>query len=113
MKIKNLTEKLITLGVIAALVLVMYLLDIRCFFKLLLGISCPGCGITRAYLSLLRLDIAAAFRFNPMFWSVPLLGVLYLFDGQPFKYKWLNSLMLWGILGGFALCWVLRLIFGW
>ena len=36
-----------------------------CPFKLLLGIDCPGCGLTRAALALLRLDFAAAFRFNP------------------------------------------------
>ena len=33
----------------------------------LFGIPCPSCGMTRAFLSLLRLDIVSAFRFNPAF----------------------------------------------
>ena len=112
MKIKNLSEKLITLGIVAAIVVIMYLLEIRCFFNLLFGITCPGCGITRAYISLLRLDFAAAFEYNPMFWSVPILGVLYLFDGKLFKYTWLNYLLTIGIFAGFFICWILRLVTG-
>ena len=112
MKIKNLTEKLITFGVIAAIVAIMYFLDIRCFFKLLFNIPCPGCGMTRAYISLLHLDLAAAFRLNPMFWSVPILAALYLFDGKLFKQKWLNYAITVGVLSGFIICWIIRLIIG-
>jgi hypothetical protein len=113
MKIKNLSEKLITLGIVAVIVLVMYLLDIRCFFKLLFNISCPGCGMTRAWVSVLRLDIAEAFRLNPMFWSVPILCALYLFDGKIFKHRWLNYAVTIGILAGFFACWIVRLVMGW
>ena len=110
MRIKNLTEKLITLGVIALIVVAMYFLDIQCFFKLIFKIPCPGCGITRAFISLLRLDLAAAFRFNPMFWAVPILGALYLFDGAIFKQRWLNYAITVGVLSGFIICWIVRLI---
>ena len=113
MKIKKLSEKLITLGIIAVIVALMYIFDVRCFFKLLFKISCPGCGMTRAWLSLLKLDIATAFRYHPMFWSAPILGALYLFDGEIFKQKWLNYLITTGILGGLIACWVVRLIMGW
>ncbi len=112
MKIKNPVEKLITLASALALVAVMYLLKISCFFKLIFGISCPGCGITRACISILRLDFAAAFHLNPMFWSVPILVLLYLFDGRLFKYKWLNSLLTGCILAGFVICWIVRLVNG-
>lgn len=91
----------------------MYLFEITCFFKWIFGICCPGCGITRAYISLLRLDFAAAFRFNPMFWSVPILVLLYLFDGRLFKQKWLNTAALVGTLSEFILFWIIRLIFDW
>ena len=43
--------------------LVLYLLDIGCVFRLMTGIPCPGCGMTRAWLAALRLDFAAAFAF--------------------------------------------------
>ena len=35
-----------------------------CPFRLVTGLSCPGCGVTRMLLHLLRLDFAAAFRSN-------------------------------------------------
>ena len=37
-----------------------------CPFKRLTGLPCLSCGTTRAALSLLRGDLAAAFRFNPI-----------------------------------------------
>lgn len=38
-----------------------------CPIKLFTGISCAGCGMSRAYLSLLRLNFRDAFYFHPLF----------------------------------------------
>jgi len=40
------------------------------------GVPCPGCGLTRATLALLRGDFAAALRFHPL---APLLSPLFVF----------------------------------
>lgn len=57
-------------------------LGIGCPIKFATGISCIGCGMTRAWLSLLHLDIKRAFYYHPAFWLPPIvLIVLYL------KYK--------------------------
>lgn len=40
----------------------------RCPFKLIFGVDCPGCGMTRAFISALKLDFKAAFRYHPLFW---------------------------------------------
>ena len=37
----------------------------KCIFRLLTGFECPGCGSQRALHSLLHLDIAAAWGYNP------------------------------------------------
>jgi hypothetical protein len=37
----------------------------------LTGLTCPLCGTTRAFLSLLRGDIGTAFRCNPLFPLIP------------------------------------------
>ena len=87
MKIKNAKEKLITCLLIAVIVAVMYLFHIPCPFKAIFSIPCPGCGMTRAYLSLLSFDFVKALEYNPMFWSVPVLFVFYFFDGRVFKKK--------------------------
>ncbi len=36
-----------------------------CTFKRILGIGCPGCGLTRCFISLAHGDWAAAWRYNP------------------------------------------------
>ena len=45
-------------------------LPIICPFKTLTGISCPGCGMTRAFLALGEADFVGAFHLNPF--SIPL-----------------------------------------
>ena len=39
---------------------------IPCVFYLLTGYKCPGCGITRMCMALIRLDISGAFWSHPM-----------------------------------------------
>lgn len=109
MKIKNAKEKLITCLLIAVIVAVMYLFHIPCPFKAIFSIPCPGCGMTRAYLSLLSFDFVKALEYNPMFWSVPVLLVFYFFDGRVFKKNWINAFVLCSVLAGFFLSWIIRL----
>ena len=109
MKIKNLKGKLTDLLAIAAVVAAFYLLDLPCIFQALFQIPCPGCGMTRAYISLIRFDLPAAFAYHPMFWSVPVLILLYFTDGKLFRAKWLNRLLLIALSAGFFLNWLLQL----
>lgn len=39
-------------------------IGIPCLFHYVTGLKCPGCGITRMLISILRLDFAAAFQYN-------------------------------------------------
>lgn len=110
MKINNIKQKLITLAAAAALVFAWAYFGIYCLFKKLFGIPCPGCGMTRAYLALLRFDIRGAFEMHPMFWSVPILLVFYLFDGRVFSKEWINVAVLVLIFAGFLVNWVLKLV---
>lgn len=41
-------------------------IDIPCFYFATTGFLCPGCGVTRMFLSLARLDFAEAFSYNPV-----------------------------------------------
>ena len=83
-----------------------------CLFKQLFGVSCPACGMTRAYISLLRLDIASAFHYNPAFLTFPAavaFGVLAALDKKRSR--------LWLILFILDICvllsvWIVRLATG-
>jgi len=46
-------------------------ISIPCASKKLFNISCPACGLTRAFKSLLKLDIANAIEYNIL--SIPIL----------------------------------------
>ena len=63
---KERLRKLIPFGEIALLYIVLYLLGIGCPIKFCTGISCAGCGMTRAWLSILKLDFGEAFHFHPL-----------------------------------------------
>ena len=110
MKIPNLKYKLLTTAVIAAMIAVMYIFKVPCLFKAAFGIDCPGCGMTRAYISLLHLDIPKAFGYNAMFWAVPIGYLMYLVDDNLFKQKWLNYSVLVLVYGGLLVNWIVRLI---
>ena len=44
-----------------------------CLYKRFFGIPCPGCGLTRAFQSLLSGDLRKAFYYHPLWWALPLL----------------------------------------
>ncbi len=37
-----------------------------CMSRRLLGISCPGCGLTRSFVAMARWDVKESFRLNPL-----------------------------------------------
>ena len=42
-----------------------------CVIRTLTSVPCPGCGLTRAWFSALRLDFARAVYYYPLFWLPP------------------------------------------
>ena len=60
--------------IVAALVL--YATGIGCPIKFLTGVSCPGCGLTRAWFEALQGNLLRAVAYHPLFWTVPVIIVL-------------------------------------
>lgn len=67
-----------------------------CPFRFFFGISCPGCGMTRALLAALRLDFAAAFSYHPLFFLLPFFLLGYYLD------PWINWSRHYLLLGSVA-----------
>lgn len=109
-KIKYLREKIFIGIVIIIGVLARRLFNTYCVFLRIAGYECFGCGMTRALLSALKLDFASAFHYHRMFWSLPILGLYVLFDGNLFKNRIINIGVLIVILIGFVVNWVLNLV---
>ena len=107
-------KRVIFLAVMHILILVFLIWVWRCPFYFLFGIPCPGCGITRAYLSLLEGNIAEAFYWNPMFLPA---GVTFLYavhrEKLPVRPGRRTELILGAvIIAGIAGCYVYRLLSG-
>ncbi|MBQ8345020.1 MAG: DUF2752 domain-containing protein [Clostridia bacterium] len=64
-------QDILILGGIAVLYGIMFLLSIPCPVKWLTGVSCPGCGMTRACLSALTFRFADAFSYHPLWVALP------------------------------------------
>ena len=97
---------LLLIGYFAIAYTAMHYLDITCVFLKMFGIPCPGCGMTRALLSLLKLDFYSAAKYNILIFFMPYVFMYVFFD---FKHKIHNKIMI-GIALFAIINWVLKLI---
>ena len=98
----------------AVMALAAYLgLRIPCVFHVITGLNCPGCGNTRAVMSMLRLDFRGMLHYNLMF-PLEMAYLVYLYVASALhyvrtgkatynpKHKWLDVTLLilllaWGV----------------
>ena len=50
--------------------------NIKCLIKTSIGIPCPGCGMTRAWIEAISLNFHEAFKFHPLFLLAPVIIIL-------------------------------------
>lgn len=75
----RLRQTLLAVLALAALYTVMFAVGWTCPIKEIAGISCPGCGMTRACISALRFDFKAAFSYHPLWICLVPFALLLLF----------------------------------
>jgi hypothetical protein len=78
---KKVIQKLVLLATLA-LYLTLTSLTIGCPIKFLTGISCPGCGMSRALFCALKGSIREAFYYHPLLPTAPLLVAYMMFDNS-------------------------------
>lgn len=89
-----------------------YVFNSGCLMRELIKVPCPACGMSRALLALVRLDIAKAFEYHPVFWVFPiacLSAVLCALDKKR-RRAWTVCFIACAAI--FIACWVIRLATG-
>lgn len=115
-------KKLTAAAVILIAVGVLYLIVNRytgfavpCAFHLVTGLNCPGCGVSRMFISLFALDFKSAFKYNAaVMVTLPLL--MYLLISLVIKYirhgsvrpNKFQNLLIYFLIGFFLVFAVLR-----
>ena len=77
MQLKKHKDLISLVGTIVFIYAVFHFVGIGCPIKFVTGISCLGCGMTRAWLSVLRFDLAEAFHYHPLFILPPAAAIVY------------------------------------
>lgn len=95
------------LVLVVAYVVLLFATDVGCPFRFFLGISCPGCGLTRAWLALLQGDVARALALHPLFWAPPVLLVALGLRGRVGRGA---DVVVWILAGAMIGLWVLRIM---
>ena len=108
-KLRRYQDLLIVAGVVAAYVLWACFLPMKCPIVWLTGVSCPGCGITRALAAVCRLDFSKAWQYNPViFYLIPVTPVLVFAYFR--KAKKLTEVLLWTTPGLMIAVYLYRLL---
>lgn len=94
-------------AVIVLTYLLLFALGITCPIKHMLGISCPGCGMSRAWFHALTFRFAEAMGYHPLFWIVPVVAIAWLFRN---RHPRIWNCILWSAVGLMLAVYVLRLI---
>lgn len=106
---KKAKETLLLFAGLGAVCLLYQASGIGCPIKWATGVSCAGCGMTRAILCALRLQFGKAFYYHPLFWMVPACMLLYLFWGQ--VPKRVGKCLAWAVAACFASVYIARLLY--
>ena len=72
-----LKHKLLLLLCFCLFVLVFWYFHLPCVFLKYLHIPCPGCGMSRALLALLKFDFSLAFEMHPLVFLLPVAVIIY------------------------------------
>ena len=68
------------LAIFFFVVLLLYIFNIPipCIFHKITGFYCPGCGITRMFISIFQLDFKQAFNYNEFAFCLLVISIIYL-----------------------------------
>ena len=101
-------EVITSVAAVVVLYVILESFGVTCPIKYITGISCAGCGMSRAWMAFFQLDIAKAFAYHPLFWLVPI-AVIVLLCKYKINIK-IYKIIIFTIIIMFAIVYICRLI---
>jgi hypothetical protein len=88
-----------------------------CWSRRILGIACPGCGLTRSFVAMARGGVQPAFYFNPLgpilfvicFFQIPYRLAMYFGNVRLERMADRFEIVTWLIIAGLIILWAFRL----
>ena len=101
----------IAFAAIVALVATMWVFNVPCPIKHVTGISCAGCGMSRAFVSAISLNFADAFRYHPLWVIVVPVSIALAILGAKEK-KRAAGILVAAVVVVFLAIWIIRIVSG-
>ena len=110
--LKSIYDGMMLLILVGLIGLALSVSGIGCPIEGFTGWCCPICGMTRAWIAFLSLDLVDAFAYHPLFWCVPLgcLLVGFLVHADTKSKRYAIAFAITSIAFAFLALWLLRMI---
>ena len=95
---------------VAAVVVILESFGVTCPIKYITGISCAGCGMSRAWIALMHFNIHEAFMYHPLFFLPPVVVIVMLLKSK-INIKFYKIFM-FTMAGAFVIVYLYRMFIG-
>ena len=106
----NRIEVITSVAAVVVLYVILESFGVTCPIKYITGISCAGCGMSRAWISLLHFNIHEAFMYHPLFFLPPVVVIVMLLKSK-INIKFYKIFM-FTIAGAFVIVYLYRMFIG-
>ena len=101
-------EVITSVAAVVVLYVILESFGVTCPIKYITGISCAGCGMSRAWIALMHFNIHEAFMYHPLFFLPPVVVIVMLLKSK-INIK-IYKIIIFTIIIMFAIVYICRLI---
>lgn len=106
----NRIEVITSVAAVVVLYVILESFGVTCPIKYITGISCAGCGMSRAWIALLHFNIHEAFMYHPLFFLPPVVVIIMLLKSK-INIKFYKIFM-FTMAGAFVIVYLYRMFIG-
>lgn len=106
----NRIEVITSVAAVVVLYVILESFGVTCPIKYITGISCAGCGMSRAWIALLHFNIHEAFMYHPLFFLPPVVVIVMLLKSK-INIKF-YKISMFTMAGAFVIVYLYRMFIG-